>query len=59
MQISKSRWDVLVSEVKNTLLTDIMLECSSCGMSESELELIISVLKNNTPFEVVEDNESV
>ncbi len=55
MQISKSRWGVLVSEVKNTLLTDIMLECSSCGMSESELELIISVLKNNTPFEVVDE----
>ena len=54
MQISKSRWDVLISEVKNTLLTDIMLECSSCNMSESELELIISVLKNNTPFEVVD-----
>ena len=54
MQISKSRWDELLSEVKNTLLTDIMLECSSCGMKEGELELIISVLKNNTPFEVVE-----
>lgn len=55
MQISESRWGILVSEVKNTLLTDIMLECSSCCMSESELELIISVLKNNTPFEVVDE----
>ena len=54
MQLNKKRWDVLISEVKNTLLTDIMLESSYCNMNEYELELIISVLKNNIPFEVVD-----
>lgn len=46
--ISQSRWDWIVDEVVFGAKLRIYLE-------EGELEIIESVLKNNTPFRVVPD----
>lgn len=47
--ISQSRWDWIVDEVVFGAKLRIYLE-------EGELELIESILKNNTPFQVVPDH---
>lgn len=47
--ISRSRWDWIVDEVVFGAKLRVYLE-------EGELELIESVLKNNTPFRVVPDH---
>lgn len=50
--MNKQRWEDLVNKVK------CELECAKdCGdnTTKDEINLIISVLKNNIPFDVVSD----
>ena len=51
--INKQRWEDLVNKVKYEL------ECAKdCGdnTTEDEINLIVSILKNNIPFDVVGEN---
>ena len=49
--LSEQRWDDLVNKVKCELEN-----AKACGdVIEDEIDLIISVLKNNIPFDVVSD----
>lgn len=49
--ISKERWDTLI---KKTLHYHEYLQELGSDVQDNEIALIISVLKNNTPFNVVE-----
>ena len=50
--MNEQRWDDLVNKVK------CELECAKdCGdVIEDEINIIVSVLKNNIPFDVVGEN---
>ena len=53
VSLSKQRWEELVNKVKYEL------ECtkdSGDNTTEDEINLIVSVLKNNVPFDVVGEN---
>ena len=51
--INKQRWEDLVNKVKHGL--SYIKDC--CGdATEDEINLIVSVLKNNMPFDVVGEN---
>lgn len=52
--ISKDRWDWIISEVVNLINIEMMLE--NTEITTNEIELVKSVLKNNTPFEVCNNN---
>lgn len=52
--ISKDRWDWVISEVVNLVVVEMMLE--NTEITTDEVELVKSVLKNNTPFEVCNNN---
>lgn len=51
MEITKDRWDTLI---KKTLNYHEYMQGLGSEVKTSEIELIISVLKCNVPFEVVE-----
>ena len=50
LTLSKQRWEDLVNKVKHSLIY-----IKDCGgdATEDEINLIVSVLKNNIPFDVV------
>lgn len=52
--ISKDRWDWIISEVINLVKVEMMFENTEIEINE--IELVNSVLKNNTPFEVCNNN---
>lgn len=54
--ITKDRWGFLVSLVVDDLYARVGIEAEyeDQSISQNELDLIESVLKNNTPFEVCE-----
>lgn len=52
MKITKDRLDKLLYLTENSLFESLW--AYSKGLSSTEIELIMSVLKNNTPFNVVE-----
>ena len=56
MEITKDRWDFLVSLVVDELYdrVDNEAEYEDQSISQNELDLIISILKCNIPFDVVE-----
>lgn len=49
--ITKERWNALI---KKTLHYHEYMQALGSDVQDNEIELIISVLKNNTPFEVIE-----
>lgn len=53
MKISQSRWEWLLGEVEHSL--KVMLVDESTEMTEDEVKVVLNVLKNNTPFQVVPD----
>jgi len=55
MQISKSRWEWLIREIDDIIFNDLVDERTE--ITTDELTLVLNVLRNNVPFEVVEDNE--
>ena len=57
--MNEQRWEELVNKVKYSL--EFVKDYDDCA-TEDEINLIVSVLKNNIPFDVVSelsDNESV
>ena len=52
--VSKERWDTLIN--KTLRYHEYMQELGS-DVQDNEIALIISVLKNNTPFNVVEKSD--
>lgn len=48
--LSEQRWEDLVNKVKYSL--SYIKDCGG-DATEDEINLIVSVLKNNTPFDVV------
>ena len=52
MEITKERWDKLLYLTENSLFESV--SAYSKGLSVTEIELIMSVLRSNTPFNVVE-----
>lgn len=57
MEITKDRWEFLVSLISDELYdrVDNETEYEDQSISQNELDLLMSVLKNNTPFNVVEN----
>ena len=55
MEITKDRWEFLVSLIGDEIYdrVDNETEYEDQSISQNELDLIESVLKNNVPFEVV------
>ena len=51
--MNKQRWADLVNKVKHSLI--YIKDCSG-DATEDEITLIVSVLKNNIPFDVVGEN---
>ena len=51
--MNEQRWEELVNKVKHSL--SYIKECGG-DATEDEINLIISVLKNNIPFDVVGEN---
>ena len=51
--MSKQRWEYLVNKVKREL--DSAKDCGD-DTTEDEINIIVSVLKNNIPFDVVGEN---
>ena len=51
--MDKQRWEELVNKVKHSLIY-----IKDCGgdATEDEINIIVSVLKNNIPFDVVGEN---
>mgnify|MGYP003413270812 FL=1 len=52
--VSKERWDTLINK---TLHYHEYLQELGSDVQDNEIALIISVLKNNTPFNVVEKSD--
>lgn len=50
--MNKQRWEELVNKVKHSL--SYIKDCGR-DATEDEISLIVSVLKNNIPFDVVSD----
>lgn len=50
--MNKQRWEDLVNKVKHSL--EFVKDCEG-DATEDEITLIVSVLKNNIPFDVVSD----
>lgn len=50
--ITKERWDKLLYLTENSLFESV--SAYSKGLSVTEIELIMSVLRSNTPFNVLE-----
>ena len=50
--MNEQRWDDLVNKVKHSL---IYIKDYGGGATEDEINLIVSVLKNNIPFDVFSD----
>ena len=53
LTLSKQRWEELVNKVKHS--QSYIKECGG-DATEDESNLIVSVLKNNIPFDVVGEN---
>ena len=53
--MNEQRWEDLVNKVKHSL---IYIKGCSGDATEDEINLIISVLKNNIPFDVVDSLSS-
>ena len=51
MEITKERWESLIQKTKH--VHNYSKECGA-DIEDYEIDLILSVLKNNVPFEVVE-----
>ena len=51
--MSEQRWEELVNKVKHSL--EFAKDCGG-DATEDEINLIVSVLKNNIPFDVVGEN---
>ena len=51
--MNKQRWEELVNKVKHSL--SYIKDCGG-DATEDEINLIVSVLKNNIPFDVVGEN---
>ena len=51
--MNKQRWDDLVNKVKHSLS---YIKDYGGDVTEGEINLIVSVLKNNIPFDVVGEN---
>ena len=51
--MNKQRWEDLVNKVKHSL--EFVKDCGG-DATEDEINLIVSVLKNNIPFDVVGEN---
>lgn len=54
IMISQSRWDKVIGEIE-CVVFDWMFVYENTSLTKEELDLVISVLKNNTPFQVVPD----
>ena len=50
--MNKQRWEDLANKVKHSL--NYIKDCGG-DATEDEINLIVSVLKNNIPFDVVSD----
>ena len=50
--MNEQRWEDLVNKVKHSLI--YIKDCGD-NTTEDEINLIVSVLKNNIPFDVVSD----
>ena len=53
VSLSKQRWEELVNKVKHSL--EFVKDYDDYA-TEDEINLIVSVLKNNIPFDVVGEN---
>ena len=51
--MNKQRWEELVNKVKHSL--EFVKDCGE-DATEDEINLIVSVLKSNIPFDVVGEN---
>ena len=51
--MNKQRWEDLVNKVKHSL---IYIKACGGDATEDEINLIVSVLRNNIPFDVVGEN---
>ena len=51
--MNEQRWEDLVNKVKHSL--SFIKDCGG-DATEDEINLIVSVLKNNIPFDVVGEN---
>ena len=51
--MNEQRWEELVNKVKHSL--EFAKDCGG-DATEDEINLIVSVLKNNIPFDVVGEN---
>ena len=51
--MNNQRWEDLVNKVKHSLI--YIKDCGD-NTTEDEINLIVSVLKNNIPFDVVGEN---
>ena len=51
--MNKQRWEDLVNKVKHSL--EFVKDCEG-DATEDEITLIVSVLKNNIPFDVAGEN---
>ena len=51
--MSEKRWEDLVNKVKHSL--EYIKDCGG-DTTEDEINLVVSVLKNNIPFDVVGEN---
>ena len=49
--MNKQRWEDLVNKVKHSL---IYIKACGGDATEDEINIIVSVLKNNLPFDVVD-----
>lgn len=52
MKITKDRWEWILLEINDIVMADIQNEMTE--LTVDDLKLVMSVLKNNTPFNVVE-----
>ena len=53
LTLNEQRWEELVNKVKNSLS---YIKDYGGDVTEDEIDLIVSVLKNNIPFDVVGEN---
>ena len=51
--ITKDRWEWIIWEINDIVMADIQNEMTE--LTVDDLKLVASVLKNNTPFEVIEN----